>query len=93
MILPKKFLEPPKKYVSVTFPFCKQNKFLSKKLVEKVHFTLLEIIKFNLVICTKKGRSWEWTCGETSVGETIRNVEVRWGEHEFLRKIQNPQGT
>jgi len=23
------------------------------------------------------------SCGETYVGETVRNVEVRWGEHNF----------
>ena len=28
----------------------------------------------------------ECTCGETYVGETVRNVEVRWAEHNNSNK-------
>ena len=33
----------------------------------------------------------ECTCGETYVGETVRNVEVRWAEHNNSNKNQNYQ--
>ena len=33
---------------------------------------------------------WECSCGETYLGETKRNVEVRWAEHEAVKGISEP---
>ena len=30
------------------------------------------------------------SCGEGYIGETVRNVEVRWGEHNNPTKVSNP---
>ena len=30
------------------------------------------------------------SCGESYIGETVRNVEVRWGEHNNPIKVSNP---
>ena len=30
------------------------------------------------------------SCGESYIGETVRNVEVRWGEHNNPTKVSNP---
>ena len=32
----------------------------------------------------------ECTCGETYIGETIRNVATRWEEHENVKKDSEP---
>ena len=31
------------------------------------------------------------SCGKSYIGETVRNVEVRWDEHSNPTKMSNPQ--
>jgi len=107
MIIPKNFFEMPKKFVSVSLPYCQRNENLSKKFVEKFHSFTEN--KFDLIIKwnTKKIRSLfklksknphpackiyfgKCDCGETYVGETIRNVEVRWKEHNSPKGTSEP---
>ena len=57
-------------------------KWLTKKV------TCLKL-KINLCIKPVKFISVS-SCGESYIGETIRNVEVRWDEHDNLMNKSNP---
>lgn len=37
LIIPENVFEPPKKFVSVTIPFCERNEDLAKKFMAKFH--------------------------------------------------------
>ena len=41
-------------------------------------------------VCHKSNVVYEGTCscGEKYIGETVRNAEVRWREHDFLGKSE-----
>ena len=73
--------EKKKKVVLVEIPFCLKNEISFKHFIKVKDKSLHQACKIYKGICS---------CGENYIGEAVRNVEVRWGEHNNPRKVSIP---
>ena len=87
--MPPWLFEVKKKIVLVEIPYCLKNESSSKEPIKKFDkFTnnTLEVktlfgVKDKSLHQACKIFKGVCSCGESYIGETIRNVEVRWDEH------------
>ena len=100
-IIPPNFFDIPKSFILIELPFCENNEIKSKHFLKKFHRFAQD--RFEVVIKWKtrqvkilfplKNKSiykGTCSCGETYIGETIRNALLRWDEHNDPTKKSEP---
>ena len=90
-IIPPWLFEVKRKIVLVEIPYCLKNESSSKQFIKKFNKFTNDTFDVRIKWLTKKVKTHlhqackiykcVWSCGESYIGETIRNVEVRWDEH------------
>ena len=105
-IIPPNFFEIAKESILVEFPYCPQNKLVAKRFLPMFHqftnqfkVTVKWITKRVKSLFLLKGKTpfpacqinrGTCVCNETYIRETIGNVDIRWNEHEDIRKESEP---
>ena len=106
IMLPQNFFDEQKeRNIKIKIPYCEKNEELSSKFLEKFKAFTNDRYNISIKWNTKKVRKlfklksqnphpsckiYKVTCGETYIGETERNVEVRWGEHTSSSGTSEP---
>ena len=75
----KQFIKKFDKFTNYTFNV--RIKWLAKKIKTLINKSLHQACKIYKGVCS---------CGEIYIGKTIRNIEVRWDEHNNPMKKSNP---
>ena len=103
-IIPPDFFDVPKPLVLAEIPYCPRNETLSKRFIKKFHEFTNNSYEIRIKWITKKvkqlfklkGKNPYPSCviyEQTYIGETRRNVELRWEEHENISKRTNEFST
>ena len=83
VLIPPYFFDDPIPFILVKIPFCPENEHLPKHFIRKLK-SFLEMCNICVIY------EGSCSCSDTYIGETKRNVEVRWLEHEHLKGKSEP---
>ena len=83
------FFKIPKFFILTELSFCENNEIRSKNFLKKFHRFIKD--RFEVAIKWKSKQvlisKGTCSCGETCIGETIRNASIRW--EEYSRPTEN----
>jgi len=97
LLIPANLFEIPKQTIIFEIPFCSLNEKVSKQFLKKFNTFTNDQYNVNIKLKDKnpypacKIYEGTYVCGANYVGETIRNVVMRWQKHEIFIKIQSRQ--